>query len=122
MNLTLDAVDIDQLLHEYLDALHERCAEHYAVRCPNLEPPAFGYEVGSKYIRIYQEHGSARIGSGRSVHAFLDRSTGDVIKPAGWKAPQRGKHGLAVRYRLADPASKSECFASIDPYGSYLYA
>jgi hypothetical protein len=115
--MNFDAINIDQLLHEYLDALHDRCAEHYADKYPNLTPPAFGYEVGNKYIRVYQESGNSR-----HVHAFLDRSTGDVIKAGGWKAPQRGKNGLAVRYRLADPASKARCFASIDPYGSYLYA
>lgn len=112
----LDLDNIDTLLHEYIDALNERCGEYFAHHYPNIEPPAFGFEIGSKFIRIYQESGSHR-----SVHAFLDRATGDVIKPAGWKAPQRDKDGLAVRYRLADPLDKKRCFDSIDPYGSYLY-
>lgn len=103
---TFDLDNIDTLLHEYIDALNDRSEGKYD----------FGFEIGSKYIRIYQESGSQR-----SVHAFLDRATGDVIKPAGWKAPQRGKDGLAVRYRLADPRDKQHCFDSIDPHGSYLY-
>ncbi len=29
----------------------------------------------------------------RSVHAFIDRSTGDVLKPSGWKVPAKGARG-----------------------------
>lgn len=29
----------------------------------------------------------------RSAHAFIDRTTGDVLKPAGWKTPAKGVRG-----------------------------
>lgn len=112
----LDVPNILDLTHEYIDALHDRCKEFYERQYPNLQAPAFGFEVGTRFIRIYQESGNSR-----SVHAFLDRSTGDVLKPGGWKGPQRTKNGLAVRFNLTDPESRALCFTRIDPYGSYLY-
>jgi hypothetical protein len=28
-----------------------------------------------------------------SVHSFIDRTTGDVLLPAGWKTPAKGARG-----------------------------
>ena len=63
----------------------------------------FDYTVGKKYIKVfnlqyqeaneyYNRKGGYRQGS---VTAFIDRSTGQVYKPASWRAP--AKH---VRYDL----------------------
>ena len=63
----------------------------------------FDYSVGKKYIKVfnlqyeapceyYNRKGGYRQGS---VTAFVDRSTGEVYKPASWRAP--AKH---VRYDL----------------------
>ena len=63
----------------------------------------FDYSVGKKYIKVfnlqyeapceyYNRKGGYRQGS---VTAFIDRSTGQVYKPASWRAP--AKH---VRYDL----------------------
>jgi len=51
-----------------------------------------------------------------SVHAFIDKNTGDVYKPASWKSP--AKH---VRYNLLDPKSREYCYKVADWVGSYLY-
>ena len=59
----------------------------------------FRMEYGRKYIKIiqqdydtFQDRNEYRDGS---VHAFVDKETGQVYKPAGWKSP--AKH---VRYDL----------------------
>ena len=59
----------------------------------------FRMEFGRKYIKIiqqdydtFQDRNEYRDGS---VHAFVDRNTGEVYKPASWKSP--AKH---VRYDL----------------------
>jgi hypothetical protein len=113
---TFDIPEILDLTHQYIDALHDRSAQYFGKHYPNVEPPAFGFEVGTRFIRIYRESGTSR-----SVHAFLDRTTGDVLKPGGWNGPQRTKKGLAVRFNLSDPESRALCFSRIDPSGSYLY-
>ena len=62
---------------------------------------------GSKYYNQYRDS---------SVHAFIDKNTGDVYKPASWKSP--AKH---VRYNLLDPKSREYCYKVADWVGSYLY-
>ena len=59
----------------------------------------FDYQVGKKYIKVFnlqydtfQNRNEYRAGS---VTAFIDKNTGEVYKPASWKAP--AKH---VRYDL----------------------
>ena len=49
----------------------------------------FVIESGRKYHKIVM------VNNQRSVHAFVDKKTGEVYKPAGWKSP--AKH---VRYDL----------------------
>jgi hypothetical protein len=107
------ALDTRALLDEYVAALQEMLNKHAEGR-PYLSQTV-SVEVGRKFARVVLR------GSQTMVHAFVDIETGDVIKAAGWKAPQKDKGGLAVRYRLADPADKARCFEEMDPYGSYLY-
>jgi hypothetical protein len=52
----------------------------------------------------------------RSVHAFVDKKTGDVFKAASFKAPAKG-----VRFNLLEIASREQCFARADWAGGYLY-
>lgn len=112
--MTTTTTDIPALLDDYVVALQAMLNKHAEGR-PYLRQAVF-VEMGRKFARVGTDNGTQR-----SVHAFVDMTTGDVIKPAGWKAPQKDKSGLAVRYCLADPASKALCFERMDPYGAYLY-
>ena len=67
----------------------------------------FTIQTGRKYHKIHY---------GNGVHAFVDKNTGQVYKPASYKAP--AKH---VRYDLRRIKSRHECFANADWAGSYLY-
>lgn len=59
----------------------------------------------------------------RSVHAFVVRDTGQLVKPASYKAPQRDSEGnLAVRYSIATPSDLTETLRQSDTFGAYLYA
>ena len=68
----------------------------------------FDYQVGKKYIKVfnlqyseacdyYNRPAGYRQGS---VTAFIDKSTGQVYKPASWKAP--AKH---IRFSFQDEAN-----------------
>lgn len=72
----------------------------------------FYIESGRKYHKLIMETGAGS----RSVHAFIDKKTGEVYKPASFKAP--AKH---VRYNLMSEISREECYARADWAGSYLY-
>jgi hypothetical protein len=76
-------------------------------------------ESGSKYHKIIQviDNGPNRMGPSRSVHAFVDKKTGEVYKSASWKSPAKG-----VRFDLRVINQREWLFAHADWAGSYLYA
>ena len=80
----------------------------------------FRVQSGRKYYKIiqqdydtFQDRNEYRDGS---VHAFVEKTTGDVYKPAGWAKP--AQH---VRYNLLDDKSRENCLLSCDWAGGYLY-
>ena len=72
----------------------------------------FYIESGRKYHKVIMETG----GGSRSVHAFVDKKTGSVYKPASFKAP--AKH---ERFNLLIIESREKCLEKADWAGSYLY-
>jgi len=86
----------------------------------------FDYQVGKKYIKVfnlqyseacdyYNRPAGYRAGS---VTAFIDKNTGEVYKPASWKAP--AKH---VRFDLRLIQDREFLFNpnNIDWAGGHLY-
>jgi hypothetical protein len=51
-----------------------------------------------------------------SIHAFIDKKTGEVYKPASLKAPAKG-----VRYDLRIIEQREWLFENADWAGGYLY-
>lgn len=49
-----------------------------------LSKEEFSFKEGASYIKISK---------GGSVHCFVDKKTGDVLKAASWKAPAKGARG-----------------------------
>ena len=52
-----------------------------------------------------------------SMHCFVESTTGDIYKPAGWRAPYT-KGNNAVRGNIYDASS----FEKTDMHGGWLYA
>ena len=84
----------------------------------------FVVQKGRKYLKIinqqYDDMGpnpSYEYKNG-SVHAFIDRETGDVYKPASWAKP--AKH---VRYNLLERSDRNFLFdwKNVGWAGGYLY-
>ena len=80
----------------------------------------FRYYEGKKYLKVVREEYDERNDRWRdtTVHAFVDRETGEVYKPASWKAP--AKH---VRFNLSNDLDRQNLH---DPNivgwaGGYLY-
>ena len=84
----------------------------------------FVVQKGRKYLKIinqqYDDMGAYATHQYRdgSVHAFIDRETGDVYKPAGWAKP--AKH---VRYNLLERSDRNFLFdyRNVGWAGGYLY-
>ncbi len=90
---------------DLVDALEANYNKSYP---DSSRPVKFETSVGRKYIKIIQVDGG--------VHAFIDKNTGEVYKPASWAKP--AKH---VRYDLRIITQRQECLARADWAGGYLY-
>jgi phage-related protein len=71
----------------------------------------FTFESGRKYHKIIMDDGTQR-----SVHAFVDKKTGEVYKSASWKSPAKG-----VRYDLRIIEQREWLLSNADWASSYLY-
>ena len=104
--------DIQLNIRKYALMLCECLTDDFTRRHPKSDPYKFYIESGRKYHKIVMETES----QSKSVHAFVDKKTGEVFKPASYKAPAK-----IVRYRLLEIASREQCFARADWAGGYLY-
>jgi len=79
-------------------------------------PEGYNYiiESGHKYHKVIMIDSSVR--NNRSVHAFVDKKTGEIYKASGWKAPAKG-----VRYGLRIIEQREWLLENADWHGSYLY-
>ena len=73
---------------------------------------SFIFETGRKYHKILEIDSRGD----QSTHAFVDKETGDVYKPAGWAKPEQH-----VRYNLLERSSREDCLSRADWAGGYLY-
>ena len=89
--------------------------------------PYWTYIIGRKYLKVismewkddakYGRINAAPAGyQPKHVHAFVDKTTGDVFLPASWNAPAKG-----ARFNLFE--NKEALFEGVmrRPHGGYLY-
>jgi len=65
------------------------------------------YETGKKTIR-HDDRGS--------IHCFVEKTTGNIFKPATWRAPML--KGNCIRGNIYDAST----FSKTDMHGGWLYA
>ena len=121
----------DALRQNYIDysiRCHERSigndvsVDHHQKEIDKLKNGECNYdfviESGRKYHKIIMviDNGADRSPS-RSVHAFVDKKTGEVYKSATWKSPAKG-----VRYDLRIIEQREWLLQNADWASSYLYA
>jgi len=91
--------------------------EHHQQRIDELKngilPIDYVIESDKKYHKVVM----VDAGSSRSVHAFVDKNTGELYKSASWKSPAKG-----VRYDLRLIADREYLLKNADWSGGYLYA
>ncbi len=100
------------LATQYAEALQKKFDTHR----PRYE---FAVESGVRFDRITQRMEGS---SGGRVHAFVEKSTGKLVKPASWKTPAKRSNGeLQSQFDLSTPEGFQAAVETADPYGSYLY-
>lgn len=63
------------------------CVDIYTAYCDRNEythRDEFSFKKGRKYVKVIYNN---------SVHSFVDMKSGDVLKPASWKAPAKKARG-----------------------------
>ena len=98
----------------------------YYEKFDHIRGCVFKTDGGRKYIKVkywttnlerdYETGEETLIKSKNgSIHCFVESTTGDIYKPAGWKSPHL--KGDAVRGNIFD----STTFKNTDPHGGWLY-
>ena len=108
-----NVADMEKQIENYCLMLCEALMQDF-LRANNRKDSGYKFyiESGRKYHKLIMETG----GSSRSVHAFVDKKTGEVYKPASFKSP--AKH---VRFNLLMEKSREFLFENCDWAGGYLY-
>ena len=73
----------------------------------------FSQTTGPKYIKIWD----TERGQKRSIAAFIDKVSGDILKPAGVNAPAKGARG-----NVLDRIYMDQLRRSFDVHGGHLYS
>ena len=88
---------------------------HHAQQIEKLKQGISDYdfyiETGKKYHKIVMNANGSR-----SVHAFVDKKTGELYKSASWKSPAKG-----VRFDLRIIEQREWLLQHADWAGGYLY-
>ena len=120
----------DEAMENFLSKLTED-AKSYVARFKHMDSVVFKTDGGRKYIKVksfedrvnteYHEDGTTTktiVKATRgSIHCFVDSTTGDIYKPAGWRAPYT-KGNNAIRGNIFDPST----YQKTDLHGGWLYA
>ena len=115
--IATEQLPLDVRVEMWVTDLCEALENDYERRYPNsVHDKKFEVKVGRKYLKINQIDVRDGVEFGGGVHAFIDKKTGEVYKPAGWRGPAKG-----VRYDLRIINQREECLARADWAGGYLY-
>src|SRR6056297_756156 len=89
-------MNFDVALSGFIDAINDGIKEH-SKRYSNLEwsetdPDAYfqpvGVTNGKRYVKLFYRRGVQN-----SVYCFVDKTNGDILMAATWKAPAKGSRG-----------------------------
>ena len=125
--LGIKPTSFDEAMNQFCEKLTENCQD-YIERFNHMDSVEFKACGGRKYIKVKSfqvnvetdyETGQKRLVGGLrgSIHCFVERTTGDIYKPASWKTPYT-KGNNAVRGNIYDKSS----FEKTDLHGGWLYA
>ena len=116
-----------EAMENFLTKLTDNAKPHVE-RFTSITDIVFKTDGGTKFIkvkyfetRISTDYETGKVTTTKdtkgSIHCFVDKNTGDIYKPAGWRAPYT-KGNNAVRGSIYDEST----FEKTDLHGGWLYA
>jgi hypothetical protein len=116
------SIKSEQRFLENLEGITDAKESYHLTRIEELKNGECNYdfiiESGRKYHKVIMviDNGPNRMRPSRSVHAFVDKKTGQIYKSASWKSPAKG-----VRYDLRSIEQREWVLSNADWAGSWLY-
>lgn len=77
-------------LDAIIDRINIQIRKHYTDKLKNLTPDQIRAEDGNRYVKLVREDAE---GGSRSVYGFIDKTNGDILKAASWRAPAKHARG-----------------------------
>jgi hypothetical protein len=77
-------MELKQPIEAFVEIWQQRQNAYFDKHYPNNEKPLLTVTYGKKYAKIIDRN---------SVSAFVDLSTGDILKAASWKIPAKHARG-----------------------------
>ena len=125
--LRIKPTSFDEAMNRFCDKLEENC-KPYVDKFNHMDSVVFRTDGGVKYIKVksFTTNVNTNWETGKktlvedmngSIHCFVEKSTGDIFKPAGWKSPYT-KGNNCVRGNIYDAST----FEKTDLHGGWLYA
>mgnify|MGYP000642570446 FL=1 len=125
--LRVKPTSFDEAMNVFCDRLEEN-VKPYVAKFNHMDSVTFKADGGVKYIKVksfevrvetdYETGVKTLVGGERgSIHCFVEKTTGDIYKPAGYKTPYN-KGNNCVRGNIYD----SSTFEKTDLHGGWLYA
>ena len=117
----IDKEKFDKAMYKFCKKLTFN-AHNYYIKTKMSYRPVYKTAGGRKFIKVkyfeantVDQNGNKVVSKG-SICCFVDKYTGDVYKPATWRAPYT-KGNNCVRANIYDPTT----FENTDPHGGWLY-
>ena len=125
--LRIKPTSFDEAMTAFCSRLEENC-KPYVDKFNHMDSVTFRQDGGMKYIKVKSfqvnvdtnhETGVKTLvgGDKGSIHCFVEKTTGNIFKPAGYKTPYT-KGNNCVRGNIYD----SSTFEKTDLHGGWLYA
>ena len=125
--LGIKPTSFDEAMDKFCSKLTENTKPEVA-RFKHMDKVTYKPDGGRKFIKVkyytdrvetdYETNTTKILKDERgSIHCFVESTTGDIYKPATWRAPYT-KGNSAVRGNIYDASS----FEKTDMHGGWLYA
>lgn len=85
--------EFELALMKFVDGSTRVVKEDRNTNYPTLPVPVLVVSHGKRYVKIIREERVNGVVTDKSVHCFVDRTNGDVLKAAGWSRPAKHARG-----------------------------
>jgi len=79
---------IAEAFARFIHQVRDMVAKYHEDKFPNLAQPTISFTTGKRYWKIVKDYYGQR-----AVYCFVDRTNGDILKAATWRAPAKHARG-----------------------------